>query len=86
MVGMTPVSSVVSFVVSLVHILLFSHEIHYIFIYSFDTIAEAYQDIIDIRLDNSTGPLVGSKAFAFSKAWQICNNKRAREFMRMEAS
>ena len=26
--------------------------------------SKAYQEIIDIRLDNSTGPLVGSKAFA----------------------
>ena len=32
-------------------------------------ITEEYQDIIGLRLDNSTGPLVGSKAFGQNEPW-----------------
>ena len=32
-------------------------------------ITEEYQDIISLRLDNSTGPLVGSKAFGQNEPW-----------------
>ena len=62
MVGMTPVSSI--FVVCLCTLTFFSRNTSYIF----DIIAEEYQDIIGIRLDNSTGPLVGSKAFDYDEA------------------
>jgi len=34
-----------------------------------NNIPEEYQDIISLRLDNSTGPLVGSKGFGQNEPW-----------------
>lgn len=68
MTGMTQVSITCIFLRSDCLFYLISNKRHAVYIVCYN-ITEEYQDIIGLRLDNSTGPLVGSKAFGQNEPW-----------------